>query len=217
MNKRISMIVVITMVVLAALVLSSCERSASKAPVATPTLNLPVTTQAQSVIEAEDLSEQATKEAAETAEDDVEVIEEEAAEEEVEATAVPEPTATPEPEVPEVTRPETYALQAGEWPICIARRFDLDLGSFFSLNGLGMDSRPATGTVLKIPADGSWSVASYGERALKSHPTTYTVKNGDTIYTVACHFGDVAPEQIAAVNSLEAPYTLTAGQELQIP
>lgn len=210
MKKRISIVVVIVLVALAALMLSGCERSASKAPVATPTLNLPVTNQATPVIIAEDISEKATKEAAETEEADVEVIEEEPTEE-------PTATSAPEPEVPEITRPENYTLQAGEWPICVARRFDLDLGTFFSLNGLSMNSKPVTGTVLKIPADGNWSVAAYGERALMSHPTSYTVKSGDTIYTVACHFGDVSPEQIAAKNSLEAPFTLTAGQELQIP
>jgi LysM repeat protein len=40
---------------------------------------------------------------------------------------------------------------------------------------------------------------------------------GDTIYTIACAFGDVDPNAIIVVNGLESPYTLTPGQVLQIP
>jgi hypothetical protein len=123
------------------------------------------------------------------------------------------PTATM-PVIPTPTRPTSYTLQKGEWPICIARRYNLDLVSFFDLNGLTMDSRPAAGTILKIPSTGTWSA---GERALKAHPTTYTVKSGDTIYTIGCAFGDVDPQGIIVANSLQSPYTLTTGKTLQIP
>lgn len=116
--------------------------------------------------------------------------------------------------VPTPGRPATYTLQKGEWPLCIARRYNLDVNAFFSLNGLSMASKPATGTVVKIPTSGSWSS---GDRALKSHPATYTVVSGDTIYTIACAYGDVDPNAIIAVNSLKDPYTLTAGQKLSIP
>ena len=56
--------------------------------------------------------------------------------------------------IPTLTRPSTYTLQKGEWPICIARRFDLDLASLFSANGLTMDSRPATGPYHEDPLHG---------------------------------------------------------------
>lgn len=116
--------------------------------------------------------------------------------------------------IPTATRPETYTLHDGEWPICIARRYNLDLFSFLEANGLEMDSTPAAGTVLKITSTGSWSA---GERSLKSHPTTYTVKSGDTIFSIACQFGDVDPEAIIIANDLQSPYTVQAGQTLQIP
>jgi LysM repeat protein len=123
------------------------------------------------------------------------------------------PTATTRV-IPTSTRPETYTLKEGEWPICIARRYNLDLFSFLEANGLQMDSTPAAGTVLKISATGTWSA---GERSLKSHPTTYTVKSGDTIFSIACQFGDVDPEAIIIANDLQSPYTVQAGQTLQIP
>ncbi len=118
------------------------------------------------------------------------------------------------PPIPTPTRPSTYTLQSGEWPICIARRFNLDLTSFLDANGMVMDSQPAAGTVLKIPSTGTWSL---GSRALKIHPTTYTVKSGDTIYSVSCDFGDVDPQGIVVANNLQSPYNLTAGQTIQIP
>lgn len=125
------------------------------------------------------------------------------------------PTATSTlPFIPTPTRPATYTLQQGEWPICIARRFNLDLESFLAANGMTMNSEPASGTILKIPSTGTWSA---GSRSLKVHPATYTVKSGDTIYSVSCAFGDVDPQGIILANNLQSPYTLTAGQNIQIP
>jgi LysM repeat protein len=115
-----------------------------------------------------------------------------------------------------VSRPTTYVLQKGEWPICIARRYNLDLSSFFANNGMNMNSKPAAGTTLRIPSSGTWS-ANYGARPLKQHPATYTVVAGDTIFTIACRYGDVAPEAILAVNNLSNASDVKAGMTLQIP
>lgn len=128
----------------------------------------------------------------------------------------PAPTAIPVIATPELSRPSTYALQKGEWPICIARRYDLDIGALFAANGLNMNSKPAAGAVLNIPQSGSWSSA-YGPRSLKAHPTDYTVQSGDTIYTIACNFGDVSPEAIIAVNQLSGAGDISAGKTLRIP
>lgn len=131
-----------------------------------------------------------------------------------------QPTATPTTaaavSVPDIVRPTTYTLQKGEWPICIARRFNLDISSFFSQNGLTMNSKPGVGTVLKIPSTGTWS-SNYGARALKTHPATYTVVSGDTVYTIACRYGDVSPEQILAANSLSSASDIKSGMKLNIP
>lgn len=125
-------------------------------------------------------------------------------------------TNTPEPTevivIPTLTRPAEYTVHEDEYLYCLARRFDLNPQDLLALNPVGDSISP--GTVLKIPQTGSWSA---GERALKAHPTTYTVVSGDTIYSIACDFGDLSPEAIIAANKLEEPYTLTAGQTLQIP
>jgi LysM repeat protein len=70
------------------------------------------------------------------------------------------------------------------------------------------------GLVLKIPQSSKPFPAA---RALKAHPTTYTVGGDETIYSIACKFGDVDPMAIAAANGLTAPYTLKLGQVLNIP
>ena len=118
------------------------------------------------------------------------------------------------PAIPTLVRPKTYTIQSGEFPFCIARRFDVPASSLLSLNGLTTSSQVHAGTVLKIPSSGHWNI---GSRVLKAHPVTYTVRGGDTINSIACQFGDVSPEGIIAANSLKSPYTLTSGTSLQIP
>jgi len=70
------------------------------------------------------------------------------------------------------------------------------------------------GTELRIPQTGNPFPAN---RSLLPHPTTYIVKAGDTIYTVACAFGEVSPDAIVFANGLTGNYQLTAGQQLNIP
>jgi LysM repeat protein len=128
---------------------------------------------------------------------------------EIEINQAPLDYATPTP-----GRPTTYTIHKGEYPYCLARRFNVDPATLLSINGLGVGSLLSPGQTLTIPSTGSWSG---GSRALKSHPTTYTVKSGDTIYTVACAFGDVDPNTLIAANGLTSPYTLKVGSVIQIP
>lgn len=110
--------------------------------------------------------------------------------------------------------PASYTIQAGEFPYCIARRYNVNPNELLATNGLSRFSTVLVGTTLKMPQTGNpWP----GARALVSHPTTYTVNSGDTIYKIACYFGDVDPVYMAEVNGLKSPYSLTAGQTLQIP
>ena len=128
----------------------------------------------------------------------------------------PPPTAAPQPKIEptEGKPPATYTLQKGEFPFCIARRFNVNQNELLALNGLNLNSQVLPGTKLKIPQTGNPFVS---ERSLMKHPTTYTVKAGDTIYTIACKYGDVSPDMIALANNLEEPYNLSVGQTLQIP
>ena len=84
-------------------------------------------------------------------------------------------------------------------------------------NNLGPSSQLSIGSVITIPATGNWDVASYGTPSRAAHPTTYTVQSGDTLNSVACKFGDVYPEWIAAANGLDANAALTPGAVINIP
>jgi LysM repeat protein len=132
------------------------------------------------------------------------------------APQVAAPTAKPAIVVPTATpgKPTSWTLQRGEHPYCIARRFDVNPIDLLNASGLAAGDSYSVGTVLKIPQNGR---SFPGARSLKSHPDTFTVSSKDTIYSIACEYGDVDPYAIAAANGLTAPYKLEAGQELNIP
>ena len=118
--------------------------------------------------------------------------------------------------IPTLSRPDTYTIQKGEWPICIARRYDLNLSSLLSLNGMNMNSQVQVGTVLKIPSTGNWDSSAHGSRSLRSH-SDYAVKAGDTANTIACYYGDVSPEGILAANGLSSSGDIKSGMTIKIP
>jgi LysM repeat protein len=121
------------------------------------------------------------------------------------------PTST---QVPVTGRPAQYTLQAGEFPYCIARRFNVNPDDLLSLNGLGDGSLYMPGTTLRIPQTGTFP----GDRSLRPHPTTYTVTSSDeTMYSIACLFGSVDPSQIAQANGIALGSLLKVGQTLNIP
>src|SRR5512138_1570227 len=113
--------------------------------------------------------------------------------------------------MPVGARPASYTLQRGEFPYCIARRFDVDPAALLSLNGLSSGDLYFPNLTLKIPQSGSFP----GTRALRNHPATYSVTGSDqTIYGVACIFWDVDPSAIAQANNISPSAALTSGQQL---
>jgi LysM repeat protein len=223
-TKRILSIVVIMIV--AAAMLAACSRSASKAPSAKvtvtsksnfPSLGKTTTVSQQDAIKTQTaiakqnlnpILDQKTP----TATTKAGVSQPTNTKAAAEATAVPAQVVS---NIPTVTPglPATYKLQKGEFVYCIARRFDVNPATLLSLNGLGVNSTVYEGMTLKIPQSGKFPDG----RALKKHPAQYTVVSGDTIYTVACKYGDVEPWAIAMANNLASPYTLTAGSVINIP
>lgn len=136
-------------------------------------------------------------------------------------TSIPGTPGTPAPLVPTATFapaptfpvPASYTLHEGEFPYCLGRRFNRNPDDILALNGLTSSSYTYPGQTLQIPTSGTF----IGQRALLSHPTTYVVGGGETIYSIACAYGDVYPEAIAAVNGLTSPFTLTPGSSIRIP
>jgi LysM repeat protein len=111
--------------------------------------------------------------------------------------AVPSgPSSTPVP----ASAGNTYVLKPGEFPYCIARRYNVDPDEMLRLSGLSDGVIYDPGTVLKIPQSGK---PFPGDRMLKTHPATYTVLTpNETVYSIACLFGDVDPDAIARANNI---------------
>lgn len=134
--------------------------------------------------------------------------------------AVPPSVSTSTLGVPSGSNPPTYTLQAQEFPYCIARRFNVNPTDLLEASGLDSPDIYYAGLVLTIPQNSVWPTQDLGERALRTHPSTYTV-TGDadtTVYGVACKFGDVTPNAIVSANStINLGSTLTVGQTLSIP
>jgi LysM repeat protein len=225
MNKKmIGILVVITILVI---VLSACERSATSVntgkPTATSEIPFPVATQPQIMVDilkgtqtaaALSLTPQTGGGLATTSTPSFAYSTPVAAAGTAVAvsTAAPAISNTPYP-TSTPGKPATWTLQEGEYPYCIARRFNVDPVDLLTMNGMTMDSLPVVGTSLKIPTSGTFP----GTRARVAHPTTYSVLTGETVYQIACKFGDVDPNIILAANGLTAGTVLTSGQVLQIP
>jgi len=121
-------------------------------------------------------------------------------------TAIPVPSATP-------GIPKTYTIRGGEHIYCISRRFNVNPADVMAINGL-TSSIVYSGMTVNLPQNGN---PFPGDRSLIDHPTTYVVSAGDTIYSIACQFGDVDPYAIAYANGLSEPYALSVGQTIHIP
>ena len=150
------------------------------------------------------------------------------------AQQLPEPTATPVPTVRVYSAEanqymygttndgqRTYTLQEGEDLICIARRFDVSIALILSQNQLNTPNEAKTGDVILLPRNPSpWALTDgYGRRIVIPHPNPliYTTKAGENLFSIACSYGDVRPEDIAARNQLLLSDPLPAGTEIVIP
>ena len=213
--KKTSLTILI--VIISALLFSACTMSASTPPPVTPTTNLSeIARQATetAIAKTPKAGETQVPEATEESSTDPTATVSEAAE----PTNTPEPTAdadeTAEPEVYEYAVPDSYTLHEGEFIYCIARRFNIHPEDLEVYNGYESGTLLYPGDTLKIP---SGSRAWVGDRALQYHPSNYTVIYGDTLYSIACLYGDVDPRAIAAANDVDIDQVLTPGTVLQIP
>ena len=111
-----------------------------------------------------------------------------------------------------------WILKDGEFPFCIARRYNVDPQDLIAVSGLTSPDIYYEGQRLIIPQNSTWP-ASAGPRSLRNHPDTYTVTgtSDTTVYGVACKYGDVDPAAIAQANGISVGTTLTVGQQLSVP
>ena len=224
MFKKLSLVFLLSMAVM--LLLVSCQRSASQAPVTSLTTPTVSSTAASGQATTESLRTQTamqinmiTPEVSQPTSTAVGTPNFITSIPPTGAATTPAPGITPVVIVPTATpgRPATYTLMPGEFPYCIARRFNVNQDELLALNGLTSTSASSlqAGMSLRIPQSGNPFI---GDRARNPHPTTYTVSSANaTIYSVACYYGNIDPTQIIAANGLVSPYTLHINQTLTIP
>ena len=146
-------ILVLFVVIIIALTLAACERSASTPP---PDEGFPTQEGTSDPMEALEMNATQTAAAQNGSETEVENPSDGS---EASPTPTPEPEdkpeATPVPPDKEYAVPKNYTLQKGEFPYCIARRFDISPGALLAANGLTSSSITYAGQTLKIPQDAS--------------------------------------------------------------
>ncbi len=126
-------------------------------------------------------------------------------------SAAPVSLAEPLPSA-DLELPQKYTLQNGEFPYCIARRYNVNPVELMRLNYLYYNQIFRKGLILWMPQSGK---AFPGERALNPHTDVYTVqKDGETIYTAACYYGDIDPAALATANGLALDAILAKGQQI---
>lgn len=211
--KKSSLLILV--VLISALLFSACTMSASTPPPVTPTTNL-----SEIARQATETAIAKTPKTGETevpdATPETEVAATATVEEEISApTSTAQPAATQAPViVTEYAVPDSYVLHQGEFVFCLARRFNILPEDILTYNGIASGTIFYPGETIQIPPNARSFV---GDRALQYHPDTYTVVYGDTLYSIACLYGDVDPRAIAAANNLDIDDVLTPGTVLQIP
>lgn len=139
-------------------------------------------------------------------------------------TALPIPTAVPEFTAvnPYGTNDKgltTYTLQPGEDIVCLGRRFGISVSQLLQLNDLEDEDAAGAGSVITLPKNAQqWKVTDgYGNVILQRHPAYYVVQSGDTMFSIACAFGNVRPEAIAEGNGMKLGEALQPGTQIYIP
>jgi LysM repeat protein/uncharacterized protein YvpB len=130
-------------------------------------------------------------------------------------TAAPTPTAAPEPTPHPTIPPEnTYTVQPGDHLMQIATDLEMDWRDIVSLNNLAYPYLVYAGQVLVI-SEGE-TQDGQGDTDQETSYEVYTVQQGDHLMQVARAL-DIDWMEIADLNGLVSPYTLSPGQQLILP
>ncbi|MEO1658820.1 MAG: peptidoglycan DD-metalloendopeptidase family protein [Pseudomonadota bacterium] len=128
-----------------------------------------------------------------------------------------------------------HTVQGGETVYAIGRIYSVSPAAIIAKNQLSAPYSLTIGQGIIIPMGGTSQVAAeqarFGEIAAPAVPTprttpqaspnfagssTHLVQPGDTLYSLSRRYG-VSVQDIAAVNNMVTPYTLSVGQRVAIP
>ena len=145
--------------------------------------------------------------------------------------ATPTPTFTSTPEAETTGEPEgseepisgtdspgyiEYTVQPGEWIWEIARAFNVDPEDIIELNNLSSPDEIVAGMVIRIPSDDSGTTDPVATTTASAGGVVHVVQPGEWIWSIARIYG-VDPQTIIDANNLVNPGTIYPGQELIIP
>ncbi|PQA86110.1 LysM peptidoglycan-binding domain-containing M23 family metallopeptidase [Hyphococcus luteus] len=113
-------------------------------------------------------------------------------------------------------------VQRGDTVYAIARKFNVSPAAVIDENDLKKPYTLKVGQALKLP-DGAVALRTdapshnrASHRVVVAKDELYTVRAGDTLYSISRRSG-VPAANIASANNIAAPYTLDIGQRLLIP
>lgn len=121
--------------------------------------------------------------------------------------AAPAPKPTPAPST------GTYTVKAGDTLYSIAVKNKTTVSQLVSLNKLSNPNVLKIGQVLKLKAD---TTAPAPKPAPAPSTGSYTVKAGDTLYSIALR-NKTTVQKIASANNISNPNLIRVGQVLKIP
>jgi LysM repeat protein len=138
------------------------------------------------------------------------------------ATAAPTETPTSAPTATPTTPPTntpvpgrvTYKVKSGDTLSSIAAQFGIAWQDLAAANGLNSGSTLRVGQELIVPVPGSSSAPAPAQQGTTQ--TTYTVKSGDSLSSIATQFG-ITWQELAQANGLTGASRLNVGQKLVIP
>jgi cell wall-associated NlpC family hydrolase len=108
----------------------------------------------------------------------------------------------------------TYTVMAGDTLWAISLRFGTSVATLAELNHIADENLIYAGEVLTLPA----GVSSHGVSSAPAQPVTsgtYTVRPGDSLWSIAMRFGTSVSE-LAAINNIANPNVIYAGQVLRL-
>lgn len=111
--------------------------------------------------------------------------------------------------------PDIYIVEKGDTLYSVAKRFGLSVSDLISYNQL-MDTTLKVGQTLSLSPVSEIVMGSscFGNSYKEPHYITYTVKRGDTLYSIAKKYG-VSVDSILKLNNLLST-SLSIGQVLKI-
>ncbi|MEZ5892123.1 MAG: M23 family metallopeptidase [Parvularculaceae bacterium] len=107
-------------------------------------------------------------------------------------------------------------VQRGDTVYALARKFNVTPASIIDANNLKAPYALSVGQIVKLPDGATALVADAPTRRVVAQDRLYTVRAGDTLYSISRATG-AQVTTIADANNLRAPYSLDIGRQLVIP